>query len=502
MSTTHRHGTNPTLSETNIRYILGLKLRQFRRARQMSLKQLSKASGLSVSYLNEIEKGKKFPKPNKSIELARVLGVSYDDLHSLQLRGNLAPLSRFLTHPFFQRFPIEQFGISPSNLLDSMSTHPTRFATLVHTLVRIARRYDLDHEELSRAALRSHIELHRNYFANLERASDQYRKEMGWPAGRTPPWDELAAHLEKKHGCKVNLSAMASEPALESVPELFKPGKKPVLFLNPALDPARRAFYLSREIAFQITGLRRKDTIEAPIPGSFSPPLEDYHASYLAGCLLIDRKPFLRQIEQALAAKTFDPAIFTGWMAQYQVTPSVLMNRLCQLLPRFSGLENLFLVRIDRGTGPFNYQIGREIHLSQTHAAQAWGSDEHYCRRWTPIRLLKELASDRSLAPHIRISRLTFVDTEQEYLTTSIAYRNPLRGGMLSSVVLGLVMDQRLKRYTRMWDHKDIECVQVGETCERCALKNCDERAAPPTVLDAAEIRKNTEDASLRLLTG
>jgi len=67
-------------NEQNIRLIFGLKLRQLRQENKLSLVELSGKSGLSVSYLNEIEKGKKYPKAEKIAAISNALGVSYDKL--------------------------------------------------------------------------------------------------------------------------------------------------------------------------------------------------------------------------------------------------------------------------------------------------------------------------------------------------------------------------------------------------------------------------------------
>jgi XRE family transcriptional regulator, fatty acid utilization regulator len=42
-----------------------LKLKQLRQEKRMSLSALASKSNLSVSYLNEIESGKKYPKADK-----------------------------------------------------------------------------------------------------------------------------------------------------------------------------------------------------------------------------------------------------------------------------------------------------------------------------------------------------------------------------------------------------------------------------------------------------
>ena len=69
----------------NLRYIFGMKLRSFRQEKGFGLKQLAALTGLSASYINEIEKGKKYPKAEKIMMLAEGLGVEYDDLVSISM---------------------------------------------------------------------------------------------------------------------------------------------------------------------------------------------------------------------------------------------------------------------------------------------------------------------------------------------------------------------------------------------------------------------------------
>ena len=77
----------------NVNFILGLKLKTFRHEKGFSLKDLAEETGLSVSYLSEIEKGKKYPKPEKILHLATALGVQFDELVSMKVDEALDPLS-------------------------------------------------------------------------------------------------------------------------------------------------------------------------------------------------------------------------------------------------------------------------------------------------------------------------------------------------------------------------------------------------------------------------
>ena len=71
-------------------------MRQIRHERDLSLYGLAKLTGLSKSYLNEIEKGKKYPKTDKIALLSQHLNIPYDQMVSLKLDKNLAPLGEIL----------------------------------------------------------------------------------------------------------------------------------------------------------------------------------------------------------------------------------------------------------------------------------------------------------------------------------------------------------------------------------------------------------------------
>ncbi|MGH7601335.1 MAG: helix-turn-helix domain-containing protein, partial [bacterium] len=64
------------MSGDELRLILGIKLKQLRQERSYSLKDLTEKTGLSLSYLSEIENGKKYPKPEKIIQIAQALGTT------------------------------------------------------------------------------------------------------------------------------------------------------------------------------------------------------------------------------------------------------------------------------------------------------------------------------------------------------------------------------------------------------------------------------------------
>ena len=84
----------------NLRYIFGFKLKQIRQKKGLGLKELSKLTGLSISYLSEIEKGLKYPKPEKIFALSEALDVSFESLVSIKTDEELNPLKDLINSPF------------------------------------------------------------------------------------------------------------------------------------------------------------------------------------------------------------------------------------------------------------------------------------------------------------------------------------------------------------------------------------------------------------------
>ncbi len=165
--------------DENIRVIFGMKLRQFREQLGYSLKMLAQRTGLSPSYLTEIEKGKKYPKAEKILQLAQALGLSFDDLVSLKLEHELNPLTGLLASPLMQEFPFQLFGVTPRDVIDLVTRAPNEASTLIRTLGEIAGSYDMRVEHFFYAALRSYQETHHNYFDDLENGCGYIRGRTG-----------------------------------------------------------------------------------------------------------------------------------------------------------------------------------------------------------------------------------------------------------------------------------------------------------------------------------
>ena len=183
----------------NDKIVFGLKVKQGRQAKGLSFAKLAKQTGMSVSYLNEIEKGKKYPKEDKITVLAQALEISYVELTSPDLNNNLSPVSELLRSNFLNELPLDIFGIELNKVVEIIANAPTRVGAFISTLLDLARNYELNKEGFYFGALRSYLELHDNYFPKLEDQVDRFIEQHQIPANRPLPENYLKTLLEEHY---------------------------------------------------------------------------------------------------------------------------------------------------------------------------------------------------------------------------------------------------------------------------------------------------------------
>ncbi len=203
-----------TLAPDNLRLVLGLKARKLRERRGWTLQQLSASSGVAVSYLSEIEKGKKYPKAAKMLALAAALETPFEELVSPRLDGELSPLSSLAGSEFLRVFPFELFGLEAGDLLELLAADPKRAGALLRTFGEVARRFDVDVEHLLFAALRSYQQMHGNFFPEIEQAAERFRAESGWSGRSRLAESDLRGALERRFGVRTESATLASHREL------------------------------------------------------------------------------------------------------------------------------------------------------------------------------------------------------------------------------------------------------------------------------------------------
>jgi len=480
------------------RIIFGLKVRQFRQERGWNFDELSRASGISISYLNEIEKGKKYPQPENQQKLADALELTREFLTSPELTKQFAPLGDLLQSNFLNELPLDLFGIELQQAVEIIARAPDQVNAFISALLEIARNYSLRDENFFFAALRAYQELRNNYFEEIEEAADAFVQKNGIPEEGGVSSELLAHLLTVEFGYKIDDRGLERYPELQGLRSVYNP-KRQRLLLNSRLNERQRAFQLAKELGFNVLNLTERPLASNFIKvKSFEEALNNYKAAYFAVAILVNHRSFIHDIQAFFDRPIWDGQPLIDMTLKYQASPEVLFQRF-NVLTREVGLDKVFFQRFIHDLDRDGFDIDKELHLNRRHQPHASGLNEHYCRRWLSITLLRDLAGQGSPPMLASIQRALFLDSGEEYLCIALAKPGfPTRGRNVS-VTLGVLLDNHSKNIIRFWDDPAIPRIEVGITCQRCALVNCAERAAPPSVLQKREERKRMQEVLKKL---
>lgn len=493
------------LNEQNLKFIFGLKLNQMRENAGFSLKELSDRAGISPSYINEIEKGKKYPKADKIVALASALDISYDELVSLKLRDELDSLSDILKNGVLQEIPFELFGLETSDIMEIMQNAPMKFSALIDTFIKIARNYDMRVEHLLFAAMRSYQEMHNNYFPDIEDTAERFMSDKAEFKYKTVSFSALATFLRDRHNYEIIEEEFTHEQGLAGIRSFFIPGKKPKIILNNGLLESQKNFILAKEIGYNILKLNRGEQSAALMQSpSFDTLLNNFKSSYFAGALLIKRRSLVDELRLFFKNDVWDGDAFLKIMQRFGATPEMFYHRLTQILPEFFNIDQLYFLRFHHNLRNDTYNLTKELHFSRLHQPHGIGLNEHYCRRWITMILLNELEKKSKGTsvnePIVGVQKSRFYQTENEYFCASIARPLRLTEKTNSCVTLGFVMTDTFKRKVRFWNDPSIESLIVNKTCERCAIEDCKERVAEPVIYQKERNMKKGQESLKNLL--
>ncbi|MFP4091202.1 MAG: XRE family transcriptional regulator, partial [Cyclobacteriaceae bacterium] len=221
---------------------------------------------------------------------------------------------------------------------------------------------------------------------------------------------------------------------------------------------------------------------------TFEELLNNYKASYFSAALLMEKKEVIKDIRHFAGMSEWREEVFLDFLSKYEATPEMLMQRLTNILPKYFGIHNLFFLRF-LGTDDFSsYELTKELHLSRFHNPHANQLNEHYCRRWISIGIIKNLRSqqklkkDQQVMTGVQISK--YWQTPNQYLCLAIAKPNETDPRESISVTIGFLVDAQLRRHINFLNDPKLISKTVNTTCERCSITDCNVRMAPPTVIE------------------
>jgi transcriptional regulator with XRE-family HTH domain len=364
-------------------HFLGAKLRALRKRNGLTLEELSvrcieRDSNLapSVSYLSMIESGKRIP----SAELLALLAGVFQKPSAwfLDERAELEAAPGEERAGAAARIPLEPAFLFSRTLLQA-------------AIPELLAQTGTTGRQFAHLLIRSHQELSRNDFPDLERAAD------GVGERRFPLSVEDLLRLTRRHGLEIRwfdrkpVLARDKDREVRSMVRSFfvAPG---IVYANRALqsDPARLKFDLAAHIAHKVLhggdGLKSAHATGgemggSPEGGSAAPGMNaqdvlhawrDFECTFFAGALLAPRVPFRRFLAHVRYR------VEAG--AKLELTPAVVMRRMTKVSPYpywhfFDAYPPGYLRAVYRGNG---------IPLPWGNLAQV--SDP--CPNWAVFRMI------------------------------------------------------------------------------------------------------------------
>lgn len=479
--------------------ILGLKLRQLRNQKGYSFSELSKITGLSGSYLNEIEKGKKYPKNDKLEILAKGLDVHFDELTSLQLSGNMAPLAALLKSNFLNELPLDLFGIELAKVVDIIANSPAKVGAFISALVELSRTYQMQETNFFFLALRAYQEMNLNYFPDLEEEADNFIKKFKLPTGSPISAKFLERLLLNQYNYSVDRDTIHLNSELKDVRCIVNVKKK-IIYLNRGLNDMQQAYQLGKELGFLYLGLGKRQYSSTMIKvKTFEEVLNNFKAAYFSVCILIHKQSLLLDLQEWFSQQKLDPIFLLNLSKKYGATSSVLFQRF-NVLPQYFGIQKIFYLQTKHYLSNNAFDLEKELHLSKKHLPHANLVKEHYCRRWLGLSSLKTLKDNPEVPEIFQMQRSQYYGTDDEYLVLTNARRSGSQNNTNTSVTIGMLLDDTARKTIQFINDPNIIRKEVNITCERCSIQDCKERVAPPLIIEKLSARQNLEKSIKDLL--
>src|SRR3954470_22883577 len=367
-------------------HFLGTKLRALRKRNGLTLEELSarciqldSRSAPSVSYLSMIESGKRVP----SDEVLGLVSRLFQREPRWFLDGNaeIAPPAAAERAGGAAAVPLEPAFLFSKELLQA-------------AIPELLAQTGTTGRQFAHLLIRSHQEMSRNDFPDLERAAEAVGER------RFPLEVEDLLRLCKRHGLAIRwferkpVLARDKDRELRSMMRSFFEAPR-TIYLNRALqsDAARLKFDLASHIAHKV--LHEGDGLKSPhatggemggspeggatVAAGMSPQdvlhaWRDFECSFFAGALLAPKGPFRR----FLARESY--RVEAG--EKVDLTPAVVMRRMTKVSPYpywhfFDAYPPGYLRAVYRGNG---------IPLPWGNMAQATDP----CPQWAVFRMLDE----------------------------------------------------------------------------------------------------------------
>ncbi len=462
--------------------VFGLKMKHLRLAKKLSFAELGDITGMSVSYLNEIEKGKKFPKPDKLKIIANALGIDLQKLVSEELPNHLEPIKELLESNFLNELPLEFYGTDLAKVTELIANSPLQIGAFIATMIEIAGTHASHQNNFYFSALKHYLEFNKNYFEELEAKAAEFSIKYELTIQEGINEEKLIQILKDEYSYTIIENGLDNYPELKDIRAVYIPKKKKLL-LNKQLTTLQRLFQFSKELGFNYLGLKQRANTSSLLKvNNFVEVLNHFKAGYFAAAILIPMGDFNKDVSQMMAQKVWDNQLLEQLLSKYKASPDMLFQRFTNILSSRFGMQKQFFMRCYHNIENDTFEINKEMQLNQPLKFRRYLENENYCQRWLSINMLKDYRTNQLWNPDltytIAIEKSHFISTDVNFLCFNITQKGNKNRNV--SVTLGIQLDEQAMSNIGFIHDPKIISKNVGITCERCKISECKERLVPP----------------------
>ncbi|HIA60057.1 MAG TPA: helix-turn-helix domain-containing protein, partial [Pelagibacterales bacterium] len=237
---------------------IGSKIRKVRRSKGLSQSELSKNLGISASYLNLLESGRRKITVPLLIKIGNELGISLKDLTLESNKRILSDVMEVLSNELFEDLDITnhettEFISSNPNIAKAMLTLNDSYKSLREDMQNRLEVMEVESSIKERKSTRLPVEIvsdflqeNKNYFDNIERKAESIRNKIYFEEGHRTIGHSLIQYLLNEHNTKTKV--VSTEEDEKSIKKFDENNK--ILFLSEMLTYSARNFHLAYQIAY------------------------------------------------------------------------------------------------------------------------------------------------------------------------------------------------------------------------------------------------------------
>jgi len=463
--------------------MLGIKLKQLRRQKGLSFQQLSMVTGISISYLNEIEKGKKRPRLEKVHQLEEALQVKPGYLSEGRVNSFLQPLTNLLNSGFLQDLPLEAFGISQSKVVQAIAEAPLQISAFIQTLLDFTGKQQRYGENFYMAALRTFKSL--NTF-RMEEAEENaalwYDAEFSGLENTVDRLEWLETNLLDVFNWRVaeipdNLGGASMElPCFYNI-------RRQTVFLNRQLAADEKIYHLNILRAYLAMGLELPEVpVSFTTRMNFQAAINEWAAKTWAQAVDIP----ISRLEYEIVSIAKDPlpdlTIVQQLIGLAKFDFQTHLERIASTIYVHLKIRDVCIWIYEHSLEKQMHRCLDELYTNPPRKKNIPDANEHYCGWHPAIQTANRFFNGELKSKTVIIQKTGFKHWNKSYLTLSLVEEtnNP-------DVVRTYTLGMNIRHLTAL-NLTEMEETIVFRTCERCEAVNCRIRRSSAHILEQQQI--------------